>query len=286
MTALSVVIANKTPHTSEAAPAVAAMTSQLAEGDQLVWVDQAGLAPWAALGGATLLEVQAGAGRGECYGAGLASVRNPLVAFTDSSSIAAPGWREAAVAAIEGGATVVGGPVLPTVPSSTPTWAGFLVDYASHAAPPFLSASGDVASNNVAYRREVLPDSGPVWKTQVNARLRAQGIAATVVAGMSVTLNRSYRWADLGLPRTRSGALYASHRSRGWSPSKRGLAAMGCGGLPFLAFWRMWSTVHHDVVLRRALFSSLPGVAAAYMSWSAGEFMGYLSRKEVSSDVW
>lgn len=286
MTALSVVVANRAAHQAEVAPAVFALASQLTEGDQLVWVDQAGLAPWPTLAGATVVGAPAGAGRGECYGVGLASACNVFVAFTDSATVVAPGWRDAAVAALEAGATVVGGPVSPAGPRSAATWAGFLLDYAPHAVPPFLSATGDVAGNNVAYRREALPDTGPVWKSDVNSGLRAQGVAPTVAPGMRVTLNRSYRWADLGLPRARSGALYAAQRSRGWRPSKRAAAALGCGALPFLTFWRLWSTVRHDRALRRALISSFPCVAAAVFAWSTGEAVGYASGTGEASGVW
>jgi hypothetical protein len=287
MTGMSVVIANQTRDPARAAVGVPAMRRELADDDEVVWVDAARLDAVPGLAPARTLRAPVDAGRGHCYGLGLTATRRDLVAFTDSSTVVERGWRMAAVAALDRGATVVGGPVLPSAPRSMPAWAGFLVDYAAHALPPYASAGGDVAANNVAYRRSALPTDGrPVWKHQVNSELRALGVDPVVAPGMRVTVHREYRWADLAA-RFRSGCLYAVYRSRGWARGRRLLAGAGCSLLPALALGRLCATVRHDDLLRRKLLASLPAVILATTSWSAGEAVGYLFRRpQEGAGVW
>lgn len=284
---LSVVVANRTADPSYAALAVDALTHELVDEDEVVWVDAAGLdaAPHAAA--AWLLRAPVGAGRGHCYGVGLSATRHDVVAFTDSSTVVERGWRTAAVAALERGATVVGGPVLPSTPRSMPAWAGFLVDYAAHALPPYASAIGDVAANNVAYRRSALPTDGrPVWKHEVNSELRSFGVHPVVAPGMRVTVHRGYGWSDLAA-RFRSGSFYATYRSKAWARWPRLVAGTGCSLLPVLALGRLYAIVRRDDVLRRKLLMSLPAVLLAVTAWSAGEAMGYLfHQSQDGAGVW
>lgn len=288
MTGLSVVVANRMASGDDSLPALAALHRELdASSDQVVWADSAGLAPPASGTPTRVVALPSGASRGECYARGLAAVRRPLVAFTDSSTVVQPGWREAAVATLEAGAGVVGGPVLPSSPESATSWAGFLVDYGFHAAPPYTNASGDVAGNNVAYRRELLPEGRPaVWKSEINARLRARGVRPVVAPGMRVAALRRYGWRDLGPGRVGPGALFATQRGKAWPLAGRIGAAGACTVLPLLALSRLWRRVRHVSELRRALLRSLPAVALALVAWTVGEAAGYLFATGDGAGVW
>lgn len=287
MPGMSVVVANHVPDPAHAARCVRALRHELANEDQVVLVDTAGLDAVAELAAACCVRAPADAGRGHCYGLGMTATRHDLVAFTDSSTVVQRGWRRAAVSALDGGATVVGGPVLPSALRSMPAWAGFLVDYAAHAVPPHASATGDVAANNVAYRRSALPTDGrPVWKHEVNSQLRSLGVYPVVAPSMRVTVHRHYGWPDLAA-RFRSGSLYACQRSKAWGGGRRLVAGIGCSLLPLLAFGRLCATVRHDDLLCKKLLTSLPGVIVAVTAWSAGEAAGYLVRRsQEGAGVW
>ncbi|MGH9190244.1 MAG: hypothetical protein ACRD0Q_09470 [Acidimicrobiales bacterium] len=255
--------------------------------DQIVWVDRAGLA-WPASRAVTTVVAPPTASRGACYGLGFAEARNPLVAFTDSETVLDTGWRRA----VEGAfarpeVAVVGGPVRPSPSPSPVTWAGFLVDYGAHSVAPFVSASGDVAGSNVAYRRTVLPPApAPIWKSSVNADLRAGGTRPVLSTGMGVTSSRQYRWRDLIEGRARAGAVYGAQRSAGWSPPLRLVAATGCVALPALGFLRLEARLRGDDVMRARLLRTCPGVAVALLAWSAGEAAGYVSGRSEGCSVW
>lgn len=254
--------------------------------DDVVWVDRGGLGWPLDQPGASEVHVAPQSSRGTCYALGLSAARSCLVAFTDSETVVDPLWRRAAVRTLQGGAGVVGGPVLPSGGRSA-TWAGFLVDYGLHAIPPYTSATGDIAGNNVAYRRDMLPDAvSELWKSQWNARLRARGITPVIASEMRVTTTRAYSWSDLGPGRLQGGVLYGSQRSRAWPPGKRLGAALGCTALPLLVIARLSWGVRADRRLRRHLVACSPAVVLAVTAWSMGEALAYLGLAKGAGHVW
>ena len=286
MATLSVVVANRDAP-RDGRGAAAALARELHPGDEVLWVDRTGAGAPAELAGARVVEAPGGADRGTCYGLGLAVAGNPFVAFTDSRTVVGAGWRPAAVAALDAGATFVGGPVIASEPRSRRGWAGFFVDYGPHAVAPYTSASGDISGNNVAYRRDALPDDGaPVWKHAVDARLHEAGIRPVVIEGMTVTVERDYGWSDLGPARVGAGALYARQRASGWPARRRWLAAVGCAVLPALATARLGRRVRADAHLRPAFVRASPLVVAALVAWSIGEARGYLRPGQEAPGVW
>jgi hypothetical protein len=288
VTGLTVVVANRASASDQVRAGATALVGELdPESDQVVWVDSGGLAPPLSWPSLVTVAAPARASRGVSYRLGLDVSKGLLVAFTDSSTAVEPGWRDAALAALETGSGVTGGPVLPSGPRSMASWAGFLVDYGAHAVPPYRSASGDVSGNNVAYRRELLPAGPvPIWKSEVNASLAARGIRPTLAPGMRVVAHRQYRWRDLARGRVPSGALYGTQRSASWGEGRRLAAALGCAGLPAVALCRTWARLAGQPQLQRRFLASLPAVLTATMAWSAGEATGYLFRREDGSRVW
>ncbi len=289
MTSLSVVMVNRARTPAVPAEALRALGRELVGGDEIVWVDCTGSTlPEVDAAGVSVCTVPADshAGRGRCNALGLAAASGALVAFTDSTTLVQPGWR-AALAEGATGHAVVGGPVLPAGRKRRRDWAGFLVDYAAHAVPPYRSATGDVSGNNVAYHRESLPgDATELWKAQVNAGLRAQGAPPFVVPAMQVHSRRTYSWQDLLVGRVRSGALYSAGRCATWSGPRRGAAAAGCLALPAVALLRTARGLTGDPHLSRQLARSVPMVIAANIAWAIGEAAGYLSRRGEGTDVW
>lgn len=287
-TGLSVVVGNRTALEAGVAAAVRALDAGLDPVvDEVIWVDQAGLHPRFSRVSMKTVSVPPGSGRGTANEVGLAAAQRPLVAFIDSTAVIAPSWRDAACAALEAGAGVVGGPIAPGRPRSGLGWAGFLTFYGYGAVAPFLSPSGDVHGINVAYRRELLPSCADrVLKTEVNLGLRAHGVRPSLVDDMRVTVIREFGWVDLTVVRFRSGALYATVRSTGWPATRRGVAAVACFALPLLSGVRLWARVRADRELHRRLLATSPAVAVSLVAWSAGEAAGYLRRNGRDAGVW
>jgi hypothetical protein len=272
---LTLVVADPGGTRRDAGRVLAAAERELVPNDELIWVGAN------APNGVT--RVPGRGGRGGYYAAGLAATISPLVSFTDVFTEPAPGWRAAAVGALEAGARVVGGPVEPTLPSSLRTLAGFLVEYGPHAWPPYTNAVGDVSANNVAYERdallETLAPGGAVWKSVVDGSLRAAGHSPVVVPAMRVTSRKRYGWRDLGPARVQHGRLYGTQRSRTWSRPRACAAGLACAALPALAFARLAPILIANPSLRRRALSASPLVLLACAAWALGEADGYLRRQ-------
>jgi len=264
---------------------VGALREQLEPCDEVIWVDSAGVDPPP---GSAVVRAPQGSPRGELYARALFVAGADLVAMTDSTSVVRPGWRTAAVSGLER-ADVVGGPVFPGPDPDRRTAAGFLVEYGPHSAPPYLSASGDVAANNVAYRRAaldaVLSPYEQVWKTVVNDRLRARGSIPALIVEMQVESLKRYSWTDLLAHRAAHGRLYASQRALDWSASRRVVAAAACAALPLLSYWRLAQRMRQDRAQMAQLLAVTPIVVAAMVTWSAGEALGYIAGPEQGPHV-
>lgn len=286
MTSLSVVVANVRRHPREVGGSLACLAVELEDDDQLVWADAAGIVP---TGRVDQVVGASRPSRGHLYALGLEAARHPLVAFTDSVTEVQPGWRSAAVAELTAGAAVVGGPVLPRVTRSPLDAAGFFVEYGPHAASPFTSDSGDVAANNVAYRRsaleQVLAADEPLWKSVVNTRLAGRGDTPVMVDGMRALSTKRYGWGSIAPDRFSGGRLYGTQRALTWPLSRRLTWAMGCAVLPAVTYARLVRRIGADKGLRASFAASTPLVLVALSAWSAGEAWGYLTRDWNGHDV-
>lgn len=257
-----------------------AIERELRAGDEVIWTG-----PVDPPNGLRVERIapSADGGRGDLYGHGLAVARNPHVAFTDSKSVLRVGWRCAVDLALSHAAGV-GGPVLPGVSMSTRSWAGFFVEYGPHASPPYLSRRGDVAANNVAFRRAdllaVVASGGPVWKSEVSARMHDRGMTITVEQDMAVTVTKDCEWSDLTTSRLAHGRLHGAQQARQKSVLGRLVAAAGCAVLPPVAYCRLLRVVFSDERLRREFIVATPLVGVALVAWSIGEAIGYVTAQE------
>jgi hypothetical protein len=280
MDGITVVVANDMRTPAAVAEATGALATELvADEDEVVWVDRAGLEP--SLDGVIYLRGPADGGRGHLYALGLRHATRDVVAFTDSTTILVPGWRRAVALAFDRGAVVAGGPVLASAWQTRREWACYFSEYGFHAVAPYTSSTGDVSANNVAYSRPALADlDGPLWKSEVNRRLMGRGVRPVLVPDMQVFVTKPYPWEWLLRERIRQGSLYAAQRCRGWSRPRRLAYAVAATLLPFLLFARLTTRVGADRDLRGRFWGSAPLVSVAMMTWSVGEVLGALGWKD------
>jgi len=284
---VSVVVANNRACIADVEATWQSLRTELIADDEVVWVDQAGLGPPVPSDPRVVaIDAPVGAGRGRCNALGLAAASHSLVAFTDSSTTVEPGWADAAIAGLRH-TSVVGGPVLPGNGKRVRDWAGFFIDYAAHAVPPYLSASRDVSGNNVAYRRHCLPERPrELWKDRTDRQLSRLGERPCALPLMSVRSHRRYSWWDLTAGQVLAGAFYGADRAASWSRLRRVCAAAGCIVLPFLACARTWLRVRQADDLRPHWATALPLVLLARSAWALGEAKGYLTNQGDARRVW
>lgn len=283
---LALVMADTGASEHVAAQALDAACAQLREGDGLAWVSDR-RPPVEHAADAVWEHAPRDASRGELYGLGLewaSSTACGAVAFTDSGTQLDCGWRSALDHALARGADVIGGPVVPgsgarpAARRTNASWAGFLVEYAAHAVPPYVSASGDFSANNIGYRLELVARYRglPFWKSVVDRELRDEGHRLELAPSMIASSLRDYSSRDLTIGRWAAGRLYGSQIAPRWPARRRVLRALACLVLPAVRLLRLARSVHREPVLRSRLRRSAAVVAVAELAWSAGEACGYL----------
>jgi hypothetical protein len=287
---LSVVVVNVERDPTLTQPTLEGLTRELTRHDQVVWVDRTGSRPQIDLGEVTVDSVAApgSAGRGELYGLGLEHVDGSIVAFTDSTTVPRCGWRSALVGAFADGRTrVAGGPVLPAVPLDRRARATFIVEYGPHATAPFRSASGDLSANNIAYRSGVLRELGgtALWKTEVNQRLRRDGVELDVVPGMQVEVTSHHDGRWLVVDRFGAGRLYGSHAARRARPAARAVRVAAGVLLPFVLLGRALRPARKNAALRTDLLAAVPDILLASIAWSVGETVGWATARPPKRSV-
>lgn len=293
--AITIVVASTTDDQRAVDRCARALLREVEAVDVVVWVGMHGSGqdpgpPDALRAHPHLVAVTADAAgdRGTLYAAGLAAARTDHVVFTDSVTEVGAGWRAALGASLRGGSVVLGGPVRCSEPRTRRSAAGFVVEYGPHAAPPYHSAGGDVAANNVAYDRSVLlgvVGTGAVWKSAVDRNLAKRGIVPTICPEMAVTSRKRYDVRDLTWERACHGRHFGAARAAEWGRGRRLLAAAGCALLPGLAWLRLMRRAWGAGSLGRPLRRAGTLVPLALASWSVGEAAGYLTARGPRSPV-
>lgn len=280
MVALSIVVAGIGAGHGDPTGFVRAIEREMCTRDEIIWTGP--LDPPNDLAVERVAPSPEGS-RGDLYGHGLAAARNRYVAFTDSETVLQDGWRRSLDSALSC-SVGVGGPVLPGVPMTRRSWAGFFVEYGPHASPPYLSHRGDVAANNMAFRRAellaVVAPGDPVWKTDVSARMRDRGMAIAVEHEMAVAVAKECGWRELTTSRLAHGRLYGAQQAATKSVLGRLVAAALCGLLPPVAYRRLLRVVSSDERLRREFITATPLVGVALVAWSIGEAIGHVTARE------
>jgi hypothetical protein len=282
--AVAFVVADTGTSADVANQAWCAAHSQLQPVDRIAWISDRSV-PEATAAESAWQVAASGLSRGELYGLGLtwaSTTTCEIVAFTDSGTRLEPGWRDALEDALTGGADVVGGPVVPGWVSARPgrnltSWAGFLAEYAPHAAPPYVSATGDFSANNVAYRLPLVShlEGHELWKSVIDRSLRDAGCRLVLEEAMLAASIRPYSRRDLTRARAAAGRLHGCQAGATMSIGRRVLRVGACAVLPLVRLARVARAVRGDAALSRAWRRALLGLVVAEVAWSIGEAAGY-----------
>jgi len=191
-----------------------------------------------------------------------------------------PGWGRRIVQALEGGMSVVGGPIENTAIDRTVDWAAFLCEY-SHCLPPWENETASwLPGNNVAYRGDILarftnlPRRG-LWENAMHEAMQADGAELMRLADLAVDHKKHYSIREYLDVRYHYSRSFAGMRAAGQPWPKR--LALGCMAfaLPPLLLARIVPRVWRNRRYRPQLLRSLPLIGGFTIVWAAGEIIGY-----------
>jgi hypothetical protein len=215
------------------------------------------------------------------WGDGIARSKGRIIAVTESTCIVNHDWITAMLAAHKSPHLVIGGAVETTRLRRPLDWAVYFCEYGQFMRPIKSGVVNELPGNNLSFKRPALETGMEFvrhgfWKTYWLRQLQAAGIELISDPSVVVSYRKSFNLVQLLIRRFHHGRCFAGMRNAQVSPLMRIIYAAGCGLLPFLFFVRIVGAILPKKRYLKEFTLSLPYIALAVVSWSLGEFCGYL----------
>lgn len=220
----------------------------------------------------------------------VAEATGSLVLLTEDHCVPTPGWVRAMVQAQDEGRAVVGGSVEPLHGTTRADWAFYLVDYYRYMPPVDPGPSPTLTVCNASYRADRLAGISDVWEeifheTAINDALAARHGPLWLEPSARVAMRRHVRFRDALYERYAFGRLFGCTRLEFLPPWRRWYYVLLVPTLPTILLTRMARASFRDRANARRFARSCFHVAALVVSWSWGEWLGYLTRRRPESEL-
>jgi len=215
---------------------------------------------------------------------GLLAAKGQILALVEDHSYPDTYWCKRMVEAHQNCFAAVGGAIENSV-DRTLNWAVFFSDSGKYQNPLPAIESRIASEANVSYKRAALESIRSTWQssfheTEVNGELRTLGEKLTLSPEAIIFQNRK----NLSFSKTMKehyiwGRSYAAIRSHVIRTKLRIIYAILSPLLPIILITRVTLTVINKNRLVDKFFLALPIIILLTISWSLGEFLGYVTLK-------
>lgn len=217
----------------------------------------------------------------ELWGIGINESRGDYVALTTSHFVPAENWVSKVLFAHEQPYAGIGGAIENEERAGAVSWAVFFCRYSPYMLPFGECEVDDFAADNASYKRcnlEEVKDAmqDGFWETFVHKEMRRKGMVLLKSPEIIVRHQRSFTFSAFMFQRFWHGRQFSETRVINM-PTYRRLAFVLLSPLiPIVYLFR----ITRRVISRRRNIDrflwSLPILGLFLLSWSAGEFSGYL----------
>jgi hypothetical protein len=213
---------------------------------------------------------------------GLAVAHGRVVGLIEDHGIVAPDWSARLLEAHAGPFAALGGAIENGVDRSL-NWAVYFCDFLRYQNPLPGGETAIVSDANVAYKRTALESVRPIWQeifheSSVTAALRARGRKLSLAPGAVLYQHRQgLRVSSALRERFVWGRSYAATRARLARTPQRVFWAAFAPALPVLMMARMTLMAWQKRRTMTAFVKAAPLTAALLVSWSCGEWIGYVT---------
>lgn len=229
---------------------------------------------------------------------GIARSRGEIIALLEDDCVATETWCAALLKAHQEPHAAIGGAVAPDNYRKALDWAVYFCEYGDFMPPLPKGDARVLPGTNVSYKRtaltrllgedgagdEIAPEG--FYEVFVHRALQEAGAPLKGDPALVVRNVNSWRPSDALRSRFHHGRGFAAMRVAGRSAWRRLLFLTISIALPFVKVGR----VVKEVIARRRyawrLGHALPWVILFSISWSVGEFVGYLLGPGASLDQW
>lgn len=212
---------------------------------------------------------------------GVRESRGTLVAVTEDHCVPDSGWCAAIREAHHAPHAAIGGPVDKYEPDGSLGWALYLCDYGRYMSPVTEGPASYLTDCNVSYKRAALEAVADVWReefheTAVHWALTGRGETLWLSPAVRVREQRRRSLGSALRERYAHGRIFAGTRIQGLPAGRRATLAALSPALPFVIAQRAVRNGARGGRVFRAV-TALPAIIATGMSWSLGEFVGYVT---------
>lgn len=215
------------------------------------------------------------------WGAGIERSTGEIIAITDSTCSFDANWVSATLNAHNSSCPVIGGAVEIGECKNWADWAAYFCEYGQFMLPLKEGAATELPGNNVSFKWETLErgrefvENG-FWKTYWCRKLQEEGVQLMLTSSIVVYYEKSYGLIPFLIRRFHHGRCFAGMRVAQASIQTRAFYVLCSPLLPFLFLARIIATVIPKKRYLKEFALSLPTSILAVVTWSAGEFYGYL----------
>lgn len=219
---------------------------------------------------------------------GLAVARGQVVALIEDHGIVALDWSTRLLEAHAGPIAAVGGAIENGIDRPL-NWAVYFCDFLRYQNPLPGGETAIVSDANVAYKRAALESIRPIWQeifheASVTAALRSRGQQLILTPDAVLHQHRQGLTVRSALrERFVWGRSYAATRARLARFSQRIYWAVFAPALPMLMIARMTLMAWRKRRTMKAFLKALPITCALAVSWSCGEWVGYVTGRANSA---
>ena len=205
-----------------------------------------------------------------------------VIAFTTAHFIPDKHWISETIRHHQAGHAAVGGAVENTKSASLTQWAIFFCRYTKYMLPFSPHEAKQVPGDNASYKRWVLEEYSDLietgfWENNVNNQLHKDGHTMLMTPAIRVDQGRSYGTWAFCIQRFVHGRIFGAERIEAASPLRRLVYIASSPLIPFVFLAKITREIFEKRRHWRAFLVSFPVLTLFILSWSLGEFFGYLS---------
>lgn len=212
---------------------------------------------------------------------GMLRAAGEILVITEDHCIAPPTWYEEILRAHRATSLAIGGAVENASVTRLVDWAVYFCEYSRYMGPVSEGPTDDIPGNNASYKRAVLDLFGDVvkrgvWETILHWEIRRAGHGLGSHPGMWIWHKKSFGVGEFLAQRYHFARSFAAMRVAGSPWVTRALYAGGSPALPVLLVGRIGGRVLRKRRHVAEFLRALPLIILFTVSWSVGEFCGYL----------
>ncbi|MEP6902068.1 MAG: glycosyltransferase, partial [Actinomycetota bacterium] len=217
----------------------------------------------------------------ELWGLGIGESTGEYVALTTSHFVPSATWTEEILKAHEQPFAGIGGAIENEEKAGLVSWAVYFCRYSPYMLPFGETEVEDFAADNASYKRrdlEKVKDAmrDGFWETFVHQEMRHAGMTLLKSPRIVVYHQKSFTFAGFMKQRLWHGRQFGETRALQMSALRRAAMIVLSPTIPLIYLFRITRRVLAKKRNIGKFFWSLPVLILFLLSWSSGEFSGYL----------